>query len=137
MPLSWLPVISDYTKDAENPLSATAASAIAYTIASLWMYFIGVEIVGIGTTDVSQAILISGLGVQGVIILVLSTVTTNFLATNSAGESAKAIFNKFFGGNDCGCGMDTGCGDCTWIIILIFIICCCCGGNDNRGIGCC
>ena len=94
MPVSWLPVISDYTKDARDPVKATAISAAAYTIASLWMYFIGVEIVGVGTTDVSQAILIAGLGIPGVIILVLSTVTTNFLATNSAGESAKAIFNR-------------------------------------------
>ena len=94
MPISWLPVISDYTKDVENPKKATALSALAYTVASLWMYFIGIEIVCMGTVDISQAILISGLGVQGVIILVLSTVTTNFLATNSAGESAKAIFNK-------------------------------------------
>ncbi|WP_297979921.1 cytosine permease [uncultured Methanobrevibacter sp.] len=94
MPISWLPVISDYTKDVESPKRATAISAIAYTIASLWMYFIGVEVVGMGTTNISQAILLSGLGVQGVIIMVLSTVTTNFLATNSAGESAKAIFNR-------------------------------------------
>ena len=94
MPISWLPVISDYTKDAQKPVKATAVSAIAYTIASLWMYFIGVEVVGIGTTSISQAILIAGLGIPGVIIMVLSTVTTNFLATNSAGESAKAIFNS-------------------------------------------
>lgn len=94
MPISWLPVISDYTKDAEKPLKATAVSAIAYTIASLWMYFIGVEIAGIGSTNIAQAILITGLGVPGVIIMVLSTVTTNFLAANSAGESAKAIYNK-------------------------------------------
>ena len=94
MPISWLPVISDYTKDVKTPKKATALSAIAYTIASLWMYFIGIEVVNMGTVNISQAILISGLGVPGVIILVLSTVTTNFLATNSAGESAKAIFNK-------------------------------------------
>ena len=64
------------------------------------------------------------------------------------------MFNKFFGGNDCGCGMNTGCGDCTWIIILILILCNCgckidpclliiillllcgCGGHDKRD-GCC
>ena len=94
MPVSWLPVISDYTKDAKNPVGATAISSLAYTIASLWMYILGLIIVDTGTTDISQAILISGLGIQGVIIMVLSTVTTNFLATNSAGESAKAIFNR-------------------------------------------
>ena len=89
-----LPVISDYTKDVKNPIKDTALSAVAYTLASLWMYFIGIGIVGLGTTSISQAILISGLGVQGIIIVVLSTVTTNFLAANSAGESSKAIFNR-------------------------------------------
>jgi len=95
MPVSWLPVISDYTKDAEKPVKATLVSAVAYTIASLWMYFIGIEVVGIGANnDVAQAILLAGLGVTGIIILVLSTITTNFLATNSAGESAKTIVNS-------------------------------------------
>ena len=94
MPISWLPVISDYTKDAEKPLKATLISALAYTIASIWMYFIGIEVAGIGATNIAQAILIAGLGVPGVIIMVLSTITTNFLAANSAGESAKAIYNR-------------------------------------------
>ena len=95
MPISWLPVISDYTKDAEKPLKATAISAIAYTVASLWMYIIGIEISGIGASNnIAQAILLAGLGIPGIIIVVLSTVTTNFLAANSAGESSKAIYSK-------------------------------------------
>ena len=94
MPISWLPVISDYTKDAKDPVKATAVSAIAYTIASLWMYFIGIEVAGIGASNIAQAILLTGLGVPGVIIMVLSTITTNFLAANSAGESAKAIYSR-------------------------------------------
>lgn len=95
MPISWLPVISDYTKDVEKPIKATAVSAAAYTIASLWMYIIGIEIAGIGANNnIAQAILLAGLGIPGIIIVVLSTVTTNFLAANSAGESAKAIFSK-------------------------------------------
>lgn len=94
MPISWLPVISDYTKDVENPINGTMVSAVAYTLASLWMYVLGMEIVGIGTTSIAQSILMAGLGATGVIILVLSTVTSNFVAANSAGESSKAIFNK-------------------------------------------
>ena len=78
----------------KNPVKTTAISTLAYTIASLWMYILGLIIVSVGTTNISNAILVSGLGIPGVVILVLSTVTTNFLATNSAGESAKAIFNK-------------------------------------------
>ena len=95
MPISWLPVISDYTKDVEKPEKATAISAIAYTFASLWMYILGIEISGIGANNnIAQAILLAGLGIPGIIIVVLSTVTTNFLAANSAGESSKAIYNK-------------------------------------------
>lgn len=95
MPISWLPVISDYTKDVEKPVKATAISAAAYTVASLWMYIIGIEIAGLGANNnIAQAILLAGLGIPGIIIVVLSTVTTNFLAANSAGESAKAIYNK-------------------------------------------
>ena len=95
MPISWLPVISDYTKDAEKPVKATAISAIAYTFASLWMYILGIEISGIGANNnIAQAILLAGLGIPGIIIVVLSTVTTNFLAANSAGESSKAIYSK-------------------------------------------
>ena len=94
MSISWLPVISDYTKDVKKPVVATLISSLAYSIASLWMYFIGVEIACIGTNNVAQAILTAGLGTTGIIIMVLSTVTTNFLATNSTGESAKAIYDK-------------------------------------------
>ncbi len=95
LPLSWLPVISDYTKDVEKPVRATAVSAIAYSFASFWMYFVGLEIAGAGVgNDIAQAILLAGLGIPGIIIVVLSTVTTNFLAANSAGESAKAIVHK-------------------------------------------
>ncbi|MBR2470770.1 MAG: cytosine permease [Fibrobacter sp.] len=95
LPLSWLPVISDYTKDVEKPVRATAVSAIAYTVASFWMYLIGLEIASAGVgNDIAQAILLAGLGIPGIIIVVLSTVTTNFLAANSAGESAKAVVHK-------------------------------------------
>ena len=95
LPLSWLPVISDYTKDVEKPTRATAVSAIAYSVASFWMYFIGLQIATAGVgNDIARAILLAGLGIPGIIIVVLSTVTTNFLAANSAGESAKAIVHK-------------------------------------------
>lgn len=95
MPLSWLPVISDYTKDVARPRAATAVSAIAYSAASFWMYFIGLQIAGLGVgTNIAQAILLAGIGIPGILIVALSTVTTNFLAANSAGESAKAIVNR-------------------------------------------
>ena len=41
MPLSWLPLISDYTRDAEKPVQATWVSVIVYGLVSCWMYVIG------------------------------------------------------------------------------------------------
>ena len=41
MPLSWLPLISDYTREAKEPVKATAISAVVYGIVSCWMYVIG------------------------------------------------------------------------------------------------
>ncbi len=37
MPLSWLPLISDYTRDAKKPVRASGVSAIVYGLVSCWM----------------------------------------------------------------------------------------------------
>ena len=34
MPLSWLPLISDYTREAEKPFQATLASTLTYGVVS-------------------------------------------------------------------------------------------------------
>ena len=44
MPLSWLPLISDYTREAKEPTKATWASVIVYGLVSCWMYVIGMGI---------------------------------------------------------------------------------------------
>lgn len=94
MPLSWLPLISDYTKNAEKPLKATATSAIVYTVVSIWMYAIGMAIASLGVATLPAAILAVGLGAVGVVVVIFSTVTTTFLDAYSAGESAKTIYGK-------------------------------------------
>lgn len=95
MPLSWFPVISDYTKDAEKPFAATLTSSIVYGMVSMWMFVIGMGAsIFAGTGDISQIMLKSGLGVVGLIIIVTSTVTTTFLDAFSAGISAVTIHKK-------------------------------------------
>ena len=98
MPLSWLPLISDYTKEAEKPFKATLVSSLIYGIVSCWMYIIGMGAAIItGEGDIAQIAVKSGLGVVGLIIIVLSTVTTTFLDAFSAGISAKTVFEKLDG----------------------------------------
>lgn len=98
MPLSWLPLISDYTRDAKKPIKATAVSAITYGFVSCWMYVIGMGAAIIaGTSDISQIMMKAGLGSAGLVIIVLSTVTTTFLDAYSAGVSSETLSAKVDG----------------------------------------
>ncbi len=92
MPLSWLPLISDYTREAEKPVKATAASAIIYGLVSCWMYLIGMgAAIFTAESDIAQILLKAGLGVAGLLIVVFSTVTTTFLDAWSAGISSESV----------------------------------------------
>ena len=95
MPLSWLPLISDYTKDSAKPFAATLASTLTYFVVSCWMYIIGMGAALLtGTSDIAQIMLKAGLGIPALVIIVLSTVTTTFLDAFSAGISFRAIFKN-------------------------------------------
>lgn len=98
MPLSWLPLISDYTREAEKPVKATAASAIVYGLVSCWMYIIGMgAAIFTGESDIAQIMVKAGLGIAGLLIIVFSTVTTTFLDAYSAGISGESVSVKING----------------------------------------
>lgn len=98
MPLSWLPLISDYTREAEKPAAATAVSAVVYGLVSCWMYVIGMGAsLFAGESDLARIILRAGLGVGGLLIIVLSTVTTTFMDAYSAGVSSESIWKGLKG----------------------------------------
>lgn len=98
MPLSWLPLISDYTRDAEDPRGATLTSTMTYSIVSIWMYLIGMGMALLTEeSDIAMIMVKSGLGLAAMIIIILSTVTTTFLDAYSAGISAESLSNKIDG----------------------------------------
>lgn len=95
MPLSWLPVVSDYTRAAKHPFRGTTAATAAYFFGSCWMFVIGLGLaLFAGTDDLAAVMASAGLGVAGVVVVVFSTVTTTFLDAESAGISASAIHAK-------------------------------------------
>ena len=95
MPLSWLPLISDYTREAEKPFAATLASVVVYSLVSIFMYMIGMgAAIFTGEYDIAQIMLKTGFGVVGLLIIVFSTVTTTFLDAYSAGVSSVSISAK-------------------------------------------
>lgn len=98
MPLSWLPLISDYTREARSPVKATAVSAVTYGLVSCWMYAIGMgAAIFTGEYDIAQIMLKAGLGIAALLIVVFSTVTTTFLDAYSAGVSSESIWSGLKG----------------------------------------
>lgn len=98
MPISWLPLISDYTREAEKPVKASFVSAGVYSAVSVWMYVIGMAAaIFTESNDIASIILKSGIGISGLVIIIFSTVTTTFLDAYSAGVSFESIFSKIKG----------------------------------------
>lgn len=95
MPLSWLPLIADYTKDNNKDKRGALASTITYTIASIWMYVIGLgAAIYCGYGDIELILANAGLPVVAILIVIFSTVTTTFLDVYSAGISSLSLNKK-------------------------------------------
>jgi putative hydroxymethylpyrimidine transporter CytX len=95
MPLSWLPLISDYTRTAKKPREATAVSTIVYFLTSCWMYVIGMGAsIFTGESDIAKIMLSAGFYIAALLIVIFSTVTTTFLDAYSAGVSCESISKK-------------------------------------------
>lgn len=88
MPLSWLPLIADYTRFAKSEKGVGYGSFIGYFLGSSWMFIIGLGVAIVSNNpDPSAMMLAANLGLTALGIVVLSTVTTTFLDVYSAGIS--------------------------------------------------
>ena len=95
MPLSWLPLIADYTRFASSEKAGACGSFIGYFLGSSWMFIIGLGAVIVSNnSDPSAIMLAANLGITALGIVVLSTVTTTFLDVYSAGVSFLNIIPK-------------------------------------------
>ena len=95
MPLSWLPLISDYTRESKHPFTASLTSATVYTITSTVMYTLGLSAAIFGGGDSIITIMMNaGLGLAGLLVIIFSTVTTTFMDAYSAGVSSTTIYNS-------------------------------------------
>ena len=94
MPLSWLPLISDYTRESKHPFTASLTSATIYTVTSIVMYTLGLSAAIFGGGDSIITIMMNaGLGLAGLLVIIFSTVTTTFMDAYSAGVSSTTIYN--------------------------------------------
>lgn len=96
MPLSWLPLISDYTRNVKNEKLGTISSVIGYFVGSTFMYIIGLSAsLFTGTSDISTILISAGLPFVALAVILLSTVTTTFLDVYSAAISFVNLTSKW------------------------------------------
>lgn len=92
MPLSWFPLIADYTCLARSRRAAWLGPLAGYFLGSVWMYGIGLlGAVQTGEADPSAMLVTAGLGGVALAIVGLSTVTTTFLDVWSAAVSSQNV----------------------------------------------
>lgn len=95
MCLSWMPVISDYTRTLKNPKTGTFSCVIAYCFGSILMYSIGLGAsVHYATSDICDIFMLSGLNSFSLIVILLSTVTTNYITITSSSICLHHINNN-------------------------------------------
>ena len=115
MPISWLPLVSDYSRFATDTKRSFWGTWIGYFIVSSWMYLIGLmATLATQSSDPSGVVmnlmLKFGWAIPALIIVLFSTFTTTFLDIYSTAISGLNIFPKL--------GERTG----TWIGGILGII---------------
>lgn len=98
MPVSWLPLIGDYTKYGESGKGVFLTSFLGYFVGSSLMFTLGLAISIFTGKDVVDFLTHGSVRWAAVIIILLSTVTTAFLDIYSAVISTKQII-KFKNNN--------------------------------------
>lgn len=85
MPLSWVPLIADYTRSAKSSRASFHGSFLGYFLGSSLMYCTGLlAALYSGTSDPVSILTRMDLGVSVLLLAVLSTVTTTFMDVYSA-----------------------------------------------------
>lgn len=95
MPLSWFPLLADYTSRARSATAAWLAPFAGYFLGSTAIYAVGLHgALATGSADPTGMLLAAGLGLAALLVIVLSTLTTTFLDVHSAAVSWQNVFPR-------------------------------------------
>lgn len=99
MPISWMPLVSDYTRYAAVPGRGIRGTWWGYFLISSWMFAVGL-VASIATgSGAPESMLLQLMGehrllLPALLVVLLSTVTTTFLDIYSNAVSAQSLFPK-------------------------------------------
>ena len=99
MPISWMPLVSDYTRYAEVPGRGIRGTWWGYFLVGSWMYAVGLVASVATGSDAPESMLLRLMGehrllVPAVGIVLLSTLTTTFLDIYSNAVSAQSLLPR-------------------------------------------
>jgi putative hydroxymethylpyrimidine transporter CytX len=99
MPISWMPLVSDYTRHAAVPGRGIRGTWWGYFIVSSWMYAVGLVAALATGSGAPESMLLQLMGGHGLLapavaIVLLSTLTTTFLDIYSNAVSAQSLFPR-------------------------------------------
>ena len=96
MPISWLPLVSDYSRFARESRSAFRGTWWGYFLASSWMYTLGLLLaLSTGQANPIPVMLALNWGTIALAIVFFSTFTTTFLDIYSGAVSFLNLFPRF------------------------------------------
>ncbi len=95
LPISWLPLVGDYSRFARRSRSGFIGSWLGYFIASSWMFAVGlIAALATGQPDPVPSMVALGLGLPALLVVLLSTFTTAFMDVYSTAVSSLNIVPK-------------------------------------------
>jgi putative hydroxymethylpyrimidine transporter CytX len=99
MPISWMPLVSDYTRYAAEPGRGLRGTWWGYFLISSWMFAVGLMASITTGSGAPESMLLQLMGehrllVPALLVVLLSTLTTTFLDIYSNAVSAQSLFPK-------------------------------------------
>jgi len=95
MPISWLPLVADYSRFAKNTTSACRGTWWGYFFVSSWMFILGFFLsLATGQSDPIPGMVAMGFGVIAFMVVLFSTITTTFLDIYSTAVSFRNVKPK-------------------------------------------
>ena len=99
MPISWLPLVSDYSRFAKDSKSSFWGTWIGYFIVSSWMYLVGLAAALATTSPDPSGVVMNlmvkfGWAIPALVIVLFSTFTTTFLDIYSTAISGLVMAPK-------------------------------------------
>lgn len=91
LPISWLPLIADYTRFGRSPARAFAGSTLGYAVANGWCFALGVVLSVLNGADMMAGIALLPLGLGALLLILIDEMDNGYSDLYSASVSGHSL----------------------------------------------